>query len=392
MQNIEKITQILKDYDSELNTNPGSVIQGLLVVPAGEVFDYIQEEKIDKLRSDMSLLTAVDESQRLLLLANFGLNQIRGRKASGKIKVTVSSQVPFYSFPLGTLFTSSSVVLVTTADASITTKDANFVEIPVETTSVSEVVLPIGTTLSSSLYGNLITSAVVTSQIANGKLDETSDALLDRIIEDLSENAMSVSSLRTKVLKEFSSLVDAVVKKTNLSQRYNRPSGVKADIMVKGSLTEKTVSVTVVNGKFTINDIILKVVDSSEVIFLSKTLYKSTYVETNTFNCSVNGVISVSYLTMPIVKDVQSFLDDEDKFPIGVDLIASAATPVFVSSSDLEISESYLYNLPLIPISISKIIKDNNITDFSLPITVYLNDKIMTDKDTFYDFPAYYKG
>lgn len=398
---VSKIQDIIKAGNPDINITTGSPLYFLLATPAGGVFESVQNE-IDTINRESSLLTATDKDP---LLANFGISRTIGKPGIGKVKIIAISGLPLYEFPKGTILEHISGTNVKTMEyCSIpASKGIYTVEVPVETVgNVSKTYLP-DDSFTNDTYGTLIKSISVSTTIGGGMEDETDAQLMENILEKISGNIYTVSGMKKHINAMYTSIVDTAIDIPSPGKlvpddmyelsAYNvtQKKGIVVNAFVK--TYPKKISVQNVTE---IRDTILR--------FLSPvpTHYKEnvgTAYERRLFSSPIN----VDYYAAQNLSDIQSALDNDETSPIGIRTIVMAASPVFVSGEIMVRDmtgnlQDYITNHGMFPLNIGKMINENGLNGYVLPISlkcydVYKNlSYYVSNEDTNINKAYYYDG
>lgn len=346
---IDIIRQIISDINPLINTKVGSAIYYLVVVPSAAIYDYISGliEEVKGLITD-----------KKTILDNFKIPQLVGSPGIGKLTLTLSPTVSYYSFPEGTTFKNENGDTLISTEL-ITTQDITC-DIPVETSTNTDTIFNIGDYFSCSLYGSLIENCVVSQQITGGVSDETLTEYEERIEQYLTQTTTTAKGIYNKIKEEFPTLLDLKVIKNN--------------IYIKSPLQKK---------KTTTNNYIIR--DNISYVITSVTGYttynKGLYNEYSVFEEEKE----IEYLCPYLVKDIYAYIQETDEFPIGFPLYVSHADSIMITGTlygDFSSSKilDYITKHSIGTFKMSDFILNSGATTFTLPITLYFNGKEVTDK------------
>lgn len=389
---IQSTIDILTEFFPTLNTKIGSSLYYLNILPNAKVSENT-DTAIQNISDNVAILTANEEYQSKLI-DNFGVPLIVGKQGTGQIAVTLSTSVSVYPFPAGTEFTNENGdVLVTTTEVSFEpTETNNVVILDVQTLTNTNSVFEVGTSFTPSIFGNLVLSSVISKQVDGGVLDETNTDAITRIKNSLTQTPTNPAGIKFYVFQEFPSIIDIIIRKQNVLNREQlgrSTNKVPIDCIIKTSLIEKTVSLSITNNIVELSDIIIKVTNSSLTIQSIEVKNRGTSYEKNTLTFSENtGSVTLTYLSTNDIKDIQTLFDTPDKFPYGVDLIAVQADPIFVSGSITTTTsigdiQQYILSHLVTNFDIADMIESVPLKDFNLPIqltfdNIYTNEVVTT--------------
>lgn len=344
---------IIAAHDPDINVQAGGPLYFVMILPGSKIYSDIQNE-IDTINNNTAISTAEDKT---LLLENFEMEQKTGTPAFGKIKIVVSPELGIYSFPAGTVFLhDSEETFVLTDDLIIDTSKTTEAIVDIETDTSSDIFLEIGEALTSSLYGELIVSSTVSTQVSNGNTEETDEELLTRIRSALARNTISKDGMEFVLKEAFSSIIDIVVAtgaEAVSRKDLNRKSGTPIDVYVKLPLATIEETLYSTNGTFVVEKIIIELQEASETIVSSSKLNMGTVFEKNMLLTGANIVeLKVTYTTPEGIVDIQDYVDAANNFPMGVDVLIKQPAPIFITGSilfedptiDLKIVDTNLRN------------------------------------------------
>ena len=384
---IDKIREIITEYNSAINTRVGSVLYFFLVAPAAAVYTYITG-LVTTFSQQMAINTATDKTA---LISNFGLDKYSGVTAKGGLTLQLSSKQTFYNFPEGTLFEyvdGNTVVSTTDILVSATTTAT----IPVETSTQTSTIYSVGDIFSCTIYGTLVEACYVSTQIAGGTEAETDDGFLTRMREYLNNSASTPIGLALRITSNYT-IIDCLVNRGTMGirQGLNRLSGVPIDVYIKGLITEKEVTLYKrTDGLFRLNDMVFEVVSSSSPLTTPLKYHELTSFEYNTYSAVPNSV-TIKYLTVDI-SSIQTYVDTSSEIPIGLDILIRHATPVYISgtiyttndiSTQLNTMEQYVTHHKIIQFEPTTMLASAGITQYDLPLNL-----VYTPITAIY--PAYY--
>ena len=97
--------------------------------------------------------------------------------------------------------------------------------------------------------------------------------------------------------------------------------------------------------------------------------------------------------------DLQEFVDDDNNFPVGMDILIIHGIPVYVSgeiqASSYSDPQSYIDNLPIDAFNMSAFIENTNLVNYMLPVKLkfqdmYTGNELIVTNEYPYKYSAYY--
>ena len=365
-QYISLMQQIVKEYDPDINVRTGSVLYYLILLPAATIYEYINS-LINILFNNSNLVTAENKEP---LLSNFGVPQYTGTKGVGELELRLNDKQDSYFFPKGTIFTSEfNDIVLLTEDTSVSNTIS--LTLKVETETNTDKIYFVGEKFTCSIYGTLIESCEVKTQIGGGKSDENIDDWQARIMETLSQTTTTSLGVYNAIKKQFPKIIDI---KCNDRTVY-----------IKSPLTTKTKKIKLIdydNSRVAIiEDNIAKITYCPYKIKKIVTTQQGTSKEKNLVYLETSTIdeVEITYYSPYLVPECQSFVDNKEVFPIGFSLLIKQANPIFISGeikgigSSLKVQE-YILNTKIGSLTISDILVDNEITKYELPIYLTMED------------------
>lgn len=370
---IEKIQQFISEYNPNINVRVGSPLYYLMIVPTAKIYEYIE-----------ALITTFKEYMlsKEVILSYYNIERNTGNYGTGSIEVTVEASQEAYTFPSGTIFTDADDnTLESTQDVYIINSISG--TIPVQTTTKTNRVYLPGEEITCSIYGSLIKECKIKTQVSGGSSEETVSEWETRIKTAISQTTVTKNGIYNTFKLAYPAIIDVTFDSKPVV--FN-----KATIYIKSPLSEKEVTFTESPG--VLQDNLAKITYNSITIDSHTVSNKGLYNEINSFEFT-GEELTIKYLSPYLVKDLQSYSNDEDTFPIGFKLSIKQAEPIFITGSitgvgNIETIKEYLNNHNIGSFKMSSFINNVGLTNYDLPIVLNFNG--IEVNNTYIGYNAYY--
>lgn len=318
---------LLKEKFPESNLDPGGALYFLLFGPTNQIYTDIQAD-IEKALKESSLDTAENKDP---LLANFSIQRKEGAYGVGELYLSMKSNLSLYIFPSGTLFQGGELISTEAVEFSTSAT------IPVRTTSKTEKVYLVGTPITSSAYPSLVQACYVSTQVSGGYAEEATSDWEERIQNTLEKTPTTEGGLRYFLKQEFPEVIDVKVSRTTRERIRRR--GVEIDAYIKLPLEK------VIPTSTTIDDIVI-----FSDLTPTSTLNRGTYTERNVF-----ATIPTYYYRPYRFKEIQEWVNDNEVFPLGLDILLVQPNPYIVTGGN---SAQYISLKSIGPLSLKQYIAE----------------------------------